>query len=519
MNKPCFSMRGISKIYPGTIALHHVSLEVKKGEVHGIIGKNGAGKSTLVGIIAGMITPSQGEISLAGRIFETLNRIDSKKLGISIVPQEPQVILDATIAENLFIPDYVTKGRFIDWPGLNRQAGEILHQAGLDIDARAKAGDLSMSEQQLLLVVKACYVEKSKIIILDEASASLTTKDQKILYGIIKERKAKGNTIIFISHRTDELLEVCDRVTVLRDGRSITTANCADLDKAKLSALIVGEDSNFCDYQFEKTAAGKVFTEQEMVMSVENLSRVGVFQNVSFQVYQGEILGIAGIRGSGRTEILKGITGIEPVDSGCIKIGQKKVSFAGPSQAFQQGIVYLPEDRESEGLIGNMSIRGNMTLNGLYKIFNKPFIDRQKEKTVVEALVSKLEIKIASIEQEASQLSGGNKQKVVVGKIMAMDPKVFLLDEPTRGIDIAAKEGILRIIKEELVKSAAVVITSPGVDDLVMVCDRILVLYQGQIVGEYHKGQFSEEEIFNAIQGASLENLQPGDEQRQAGCL
>ena len=332
-----FSMRGISKIYPGTIALHHVSLEVKKGEVHGIIGKNGAGKSTLVGIIAGMITPSQGEISLAGRIFETLNRIDSKKLGISIVPQEPQVILDATIAENLFIPDYVTKGRFIDWPGLNRQAGEILHQAGLDIDARAKAGDLSMSEQQLLLVVKACYVEKSKIIILDEASASLTTKDQKILYGIIKERKAKGNTIIFISHRTDELLEVCDRVTVLRDGRSITTANCADLDKAKLSALIVGEDSNFCDYQFEKTAAGKVFTEQEMVMSVENLSRVGVFQMSVSRFIKARFWALPVFGAAAGRKFSRGSPALSRWTAAASKSARKKSVLPDPARPFSRG--------------------------------------------------------------------------------------------------------------------------------------------------------------------------------------
>lgn len=492
-------IHNVSKIYPGTVALHKVNIEVKRGEVHGIIGKNGAGKSTLVGIIAGMINPTEGDIYVGNKQFKTLSRISARKEKIAIVPQEPQVILDCTVAENLFIPDYVGGSKFLNWKQLYAEAEQVIKRANLNIDVRAKARDLSISEQQLLLVVKACYVEKAKIIILDEASASLSQDDEKTLYKIIEERKQKGNTIIFISHRIEELLNVCDRVTVIRDGKSITSANCSDLNQEKLSGLIVGEDF--------KLKAGDSFNsarvKDEVVLSVENLTRAGVFNNVNFKLRKGEVLGLAGLRGSGRTEIFKGIAGIEPVDDGLVRANGKETRFTTPSQAFKNGIVYLPEDREQEGLISVLSVRENLILNSLHKISTGFLINRKRENNFVADLIKTLGIKTASPEQEVSQLSGGNKQKVVAGRIMATQPKVFLLDEPTRGVDIAAKESILKVVKEKLTKSAGVIISSPGLEDLILICDRILVLYQGKIVAEYTKGEFNEGDLYMAVQGVS----------------
>ncbi|HOV79288.1 MAG TPA: sugar ABC transporter ATP-binding protein [Bacillota bacterium] len=491
-------LRNISKIYPGTVALYRVNVEVKRGEVHGIIGKNGAGKSTLVEIIAGIIAPTEGSILIGEKKYESLSRADARKGKIAIVPQEPQLILDFTVAENLFISDYRGPGRLIGWRELYRRAEQVVEKAGLSLNVRVKAGDLSISEQQLLLVLKACYVDDAQIIILDEASASMSQNDVELLYRIIQERKKKGSTVIFISHRTDELLRVCDRVTVLRDGRAVATTACAGLDGDRLSALIVGEgaagDTGVAGLEEPGAAGGEV-------LRVENLSRVGAYRNISFVLKKGEILGLAGLRGSGRTEILKGIVGIDPAEGGFVHVNGLKKRYAAPSEALRDGIVYLPEDREREGLIKILSVRENLILNSLDKVRRRFMINGKKEKKLVENLIDSLDIKVASPEQEVSTLSGGNKQKVVVGKISAAQPGVFLLDEPTKGVDISAKRSILSIIRKNLSRNAGIIITSPGLEDLIEVCDRILVVYRGEITGEYSRGEFREGELYLAVQG------------------
>ncbi|MDW7651665.1 MAG: sugar ABC transporter ATP-binding protein [Bacillota bacterium] len=481
-----------------------MNIHVKKGEVHGIIGKNGAGKSTLVSIIAGLITPDEGEIEVDGKQFSSLSRIAAKKENIAIVPQEPQVILDLTVAENLFIPNYGNALRLghVDWKQLYRRAEELITQAGLNINVHSRAGDLTVSERQLLLVIKACYVEDARIIIFDEASASLAQNDEALLYGIIEKRKNEGKTIIFISHRTDELLKLCDRLTVLRDGSSIATVDCSDLDLEKLSSLIVGGEFTVGDCT-PGTGCREV---GPVVLQVENLTRFGVFHDISFTVREGEILGIAGLRGSGRTEIFRAMLGIDHVDSGTLQLGSRRKPFSSPADALKHGLVYLPEDREHEGLINNQSVRENLVLNAMKNVARTFWVDRKKEEAFAGNLVEDLSISTASLEQEVSQLSGGNKQKVVVGRIAAAAPKVFILDEPTRGVDISAKKSILRIVQERLSASAGVIITSPGLEDLIQVCDRILVLHQGFIVGEYKRDAFSEDELYQAIQGGCEEN-------------
>lgn len=496
-NSNILELKDISKVYPGTIALESVNLTVCKGEVHGIIGKNGAGKSTLVSIIAGIISPTKGEIIVGGRSFKTLSRNNARDQLISIVTQEPQVIRDCTIAENLFMPDYVSQGMFINWNKLNTQAQQIINQAGLHMDASMQAGDLSISEQQLLLVVKACYVEQAQIIILDEVSASLTQDDEKLLYGIIQKRKSEGCTIIYISHRTDELLNVCDRVTVIRDGRAVTTRECAQLDKQELSNLIVGEGYTGTAAVHEPAAAKS----SEVVFTVNNLTKYGQYQDISFSLKKGEILGFAGLRGSGRTEIFKGIVGIDPADTGTISLNKEIKRFTSPVEAASSKILYLPEDRDKEGLITGLSVRENLTLNILPRISSNSIVRSDRENACVDELIKLLDIKTASPEQEVNELSGGNKQKVIVGRIMAAEPLVCILDEPTRGVDIAAKEGILAIIKNRLSQNTSVIITSPGIEDLVEVCDRILVLYQGKIIAEYLVDEFDEKVIYHAQQG------------------
>ncbi|TWH46251.1 sugar ABC transporter ATP-binding protein [Sporomusa sp. KB1] len=499
MQSSILQLKDISKVYPGTIALESVNLAVRKGEVHGIIGKNGAGKSTLVSIIAGIIAPTTGDIVIGDKSFKTLSRNNARDQLISIVTQEPQVIRDCTIAENLFMPDYASKGFFINWNKINSMAQTIISKAGLNIDASMNAGDLSISEQQLLLVVKACYVEKSQIIILDEVSASLTQDDEKLLYEIIQKRKSEGCTIIYISHRTDELLNVCDRVTVIRDGKAVTTKECAQLSKKELSHLIVGDGYTSTAVTNDlPVAQGK---SEEVVFKVNNLTKYGQYQDISFSLKKGEILGFAGLRGSGRTEIFKGIVGIDPADDGSITIKNETRRFKSPAEAFKSRVLYLPEDRDKEGLINCLSVRENLTLNILPRISHNTVIKPASENDCVAGLIDMLDIKTFSPEQEVNELSGGNKQKVIVGKIMAAEPLVCILDEPTRGVDIAAKEGILSIIKNRMSKYSSVIITSPGIEDLVEICDRILVLYQGNIIAEFTAEEFDEKVIYHAQQG------------------
>lgn len=496
-------LQKVTKLYPGTLALNKVNLHFKGGEIHGIIGKNGAGKTTLMGIISGIISPTEGDLFIKGKHFKSLSRKRAKREGISIVTQEPQIIPDFSVMENLFSPDFICSwGWRINWREIHTRANQILKQSNLPIRPEIKASDLTLSEQQLLLVLKACYVENSKIIILDEVTASLSQKDQIFLYEMIRRQKEEGKTLLFISHRLGEILEICDRVSVLRDGMVVATENRSDLDGEKLSRLIVGQERiaeiKGDDGQREDSEV------KEEVIRVEGLTKKGFFENISFHLKKGEILGLAGLRGSGRTEILKTIAGIDPIDEGTIWIGKEIKKFRKPSQAYQCGVVYLPEDRDREGLVEILSVKVNLTLSSLRSLTKKIFIAKDKEERVSRDLLHLLLIQTPSVEQEIRYLSGGNRQKTVVGKILATNPQVFLLDEPTKGIDIAAKKTLLETIREKLTQSAGVILTSPGLEDLISVCDRLLVLYQGKMVREFLREEFQERAIYLAMQGVDL---------------
>jgi ABC-type sugar transport system ATPase subunit len=487
----------VTKVFSGTVALRDISIDLRRGEVHGVVGKNGAGKSTLVNIISGMLEPDEGRIIVNGRTYRGLSRAVAKREGIAIVPQEPQVVLDYTVAENLLIPDFeFFRYNIVNWGATHRKAREIVERTNLSLNVEARAGDLSISEQQLMLVIKACYVEHARIIILDEASASLSQKDERLFFDLVRKMRDEGNTVVFISHRIDEILGVCDRVTVLRDGRSVATVDCEGLDKRTVSRMIVGEEVNENSFGSAGREVGDV------VLSVRDLCRAGAFKDISFDLRSGEILGLAGLRGSGRTEILKAVAAIDPPDEGVVRVDGFSGQFERPSEAYANGVVYLPEDRENEGIVTMLSVRENLVLNSLHKIIRNGLIDGAMEAAHVAGLMEALDVRAASPEQEIGQLSGGNKQKVLVGRIMAADPKAFLLDEPTRGVDIAAKSSILHVIRDDLTRSAGVILTSPGLDDLMQVCDRILVLYRGEIVKEVARRDFNEGDLFFALQGA-----------------
>ena len=494
------SLRNITKIYSGTVALREVSLTVRRGEVHGLIGKNGAGKSTLVGVMSGLVTPDGGEILLDGESFKAMTPIAAKRHHISIVTQEPQVIEESSVAENLFFPNYLEGKGIIDWKELSRRSEDVLREAGLRLDPDMKVSALSVSERQLLLVIKACFVERADLVIMDEVSASLSQRDQRILYAIIRRLTREGRTVIFISHHTKELLEVCDVVTVIRDGEAVRSVRREDLDLQMLASLIVGDES----YEARQGEDLSAPAAQEEVFSLEGYTSYGHFRGVTLTLHKGEIVGLAGLRGSGRTELFRSIIGADPHDSGVIKLRGREVRYASPSQAAADGVVYLTEEREAEGLVPIASIRQNLTMGILSRIAPRGILHAGRENETAARSMKKLDIKAASQQQEVQQLSGGNKQKVLVGRVMEQQPKVCLLDEPTRGVDIEAKDSILHSINHGFRGESCALITSPGVEDLMKICDRILILYEGRITEEFARSEFSEEDIYRAMQGERI---------------
>lgn len=527
------ALERVSKVYPGTLALQNVDLAVARGEVHGIVGKNGAGKSTLVGIVSGLIPPTAGQIHLKGKTYPALTPALAGRAGVAIVPQEPQVVGEATAAENLLMPHYPTRGRMVDWKRLFDEAQRILDQARVPIDARYKVKDLTLGLQQLLLIVKACYVADADVIILDEASSSLPERDKQTLYNIVRAKRDEGRAILYITHSIDELLEICDRLTVLRDGVSVATVDRREVDKDTLASLIVGEAFRADDSLIagprvrvkgdtreaakgETREAAKGETGEASqgesgkaaqgagtpLLAVEGLTRAGRFYDITFHVKPGEIVGLAGLLGSGRTEIQKAIAAIEPAEAGTVRLNGRVIKPQNPAEALKLGIVYLPEDRDEEGLITSLDVRTNVTLSTLRQMMGGLFLKRSREDDLVSRMVRRLDIKLASHDQEVKQLSGGNRQKVVFARIAATEPRVFLLDEPTKGIDIAARRSLLEFVRHELAQDAAVVMSAPGLEDLIAVCDRILVLWRGRIVHEVHRDAFDERWLYRAIQGA-----------------
>jgi ABC-type sugar transport system ATPase subunit len=499
-------IEGITKVYPGTIAVEDISMFFERGKIHGIIGKNGAGKTTLVSILSGVISPTEGEILIGGRSYKSLSRMEAKDLGIDIVTQEPEVISRATIYETLFLPDYPkTRNHIIDWKFMRERTKEILDELNLDINVEIRMADLSISLQQLFAIIKSFYITKAPLIVLDESSASLSESDREVLFSIIREHKDR-HSIIYISHRTDEILEICDVVTVLRDGKVVCTEPISQLDEKKISEHIVGDGKRVLIE--ESMDRVKSTQDVETVLELEKLSYFGRYDGIDITLRKGEIIGLAGLRGSGRTEIMKAVAGIDPPMSGTIRVKGVPSQFSRPDQAIDKGVAYLPEEREHEGLVSIMSVESNINLIALDRLKNKMgILSRRKRDEAANSLVKKFEIKCHTIHQDIRYLSGGNKQKTIFGKIYSTKPQIYLLDEPTKGIDISTKDVLLKMVRDELSLHAGIIMSAPSIDDLIKICDRILVLFEGRIIDEFERNEFDEKDIYMGIQGVAKERV------------
>ncbi|QSH99045.1 sugar ABC transporter ATP-binding protein [Treponema phagedenis] len=486
-------MSGIYKSFPGVLALDDVSFHLKKGEVMALLGENGAGKSTLVKIISGVHTRDQGSFKLFGKNIE--QRFTPKKaseLGVSIIHQELNMCAHLTVAQNIFLGKELCKAGILDNKEMNLQTQKVLDALKItDIHPHTIVGNLPISKQQMVEIAKAIH-SQAKVLIMDEPTSALTNKEIDELFEIILQLRAEGVGIIYISHRLDELHHIVDRVTIMRDGKLITEANFSELSMDKIITHMVGREIK---EQFPRVQVQK----GKKIFSAKGLNSGKMVQNVSFEAYEGEILGIAGLMGAGRTELTRAIFGADPLDSGSLELDGKPVTIHRPQDAIGLGIVLAPEDRKKDGLCIKLSIKENLSLPNLDFLSNKfGVINRKKEKKLLANSVQKLSIKMVSGNKDAASLSGGNQQKLVVAKWLARESRVVIFDEPTRGIDIAAKVEIYNLMNQLKESGKAVIFVSSELPEILGIADRILVMSEGRITAEFQAEEATQEKILAA---------------------
>jgi len=465
----------ISKYFPGVQALDNVSFNISKGDVHAVIGENGAGKSTLMNIIYGVFPPDAGDIYLNGKKITFLDPHDALENGISMIFQEISLLQELSVAENIFVGRLPrNRLKFVNWKDLKSRSKNLLDQMEISIDPMVKVKDLSIGQQQMVEIVRAVSFN-SRLVIMDEPTSSLSAHDSDLLFKVIKRLKDRGITVIYITHRLDELFGVVDKVTVLRDGKHIATLNIDKVDKEKLITLMAGR-------KVEEIESKRSYKQNIEIFKVINFNKSGFFSDISFSVNKGEILGIYGLIGAGRTELALSLIGEMQKDSGTIVLNDRKLKVNSTQQAIKYGISYLPEDRKKDSILSILSVKENITISSLRSIAKqKWFIDYRKENKVVTYFLKKLRIKVSSSSQIIMNLSGGNQQKVVLSRIMATNPKIMILDEPTRGIDVGAKIEVHSLIRELAENGLGIIIISSEMTELLAIADRIMVMKKGKI--------------------------------------
>jgi ABC-type sugar transport system ATPase subunit len=487
-------MKNISKAFYGVQALNNVDFSVLRGETHILLGENGAGKSTLVKILSGAYHKDAGEIFFDGEPIEISTPLDAQRKGISIIYQEFNLIPGLSVAENIFLGREPVKGnRLINWRVLNENAKAILDKLHADVSPTALVATLSVAEQQFVEIAKALSFG-AKLIIMDEPSATLTPAEIDRLFAVIRDLKRAGVSIIYISHHLDEIFEIGDRVTVLRDGELVATDDIKNVTKDMIIRWMVGRD-------LTNTYPPRTTTPGEVVLEVQNLSRRGELHDISFHLRRGEILGIAGLVGSGRTELVRALYGADPIDSGEIKLHGRTLAIKTPKESIKNGIGFLPEDRKQEGLVLEQSVKNNVTLANLVKVVKNGIISGSAEKAAVDEYVRNLGIRTVNQQVLIKNLSGGNQQKVVLAKWLFTDSDILIFDEPTRGIDVGAKYEIYQLMNRLTEQGKSVIMVSSELPEIIGMSDRVLVLHNGRITGEYTRDQFDQELIMKNAAG------------------
>lgn len=487
-------VREISKSFSGVKALDNIHFDLKKGEVHALMGENGAGKSTFMKILIGLVAPDSGEVLLENENLIGSNVNETLKKGISMIHQEILVIPELTVAQNIFLGrEREVSGKngirsgWLNDSEINQRAAALLDRMGVNIAPKAKMKHLSVAQMQMVEIAKAIS-NNAKVIIMDEPTSAISDKEVATLFQIIRDLKAQGVSIIYISHKMDEIFRISDTITVLRDGKYIGTKSAAELDHHALIAMMVGRE---IDQMFPEATQPP----GQEVLSVQNLSKTGKFSNISFNVKSGEILGLAGLMGAGRTEIARAIFGLDQWDEGEIMSKQMRLRARTPREAIDRGIGYVSEDRKGLGFIPRMSIRDNITLSSMNNHRKGGFIDTHSEQSVTEKMIADLKIKTTGTGQHVTYLSGGNQQKVVIGKVLLASPEIIILDEPTRGVDVGAKFEIYKLIRSLADNGMAIIMISSELPEILGLSDRILVLSKGKQTALLSRSEATQELI------------------------
>ena len=500
MAELALEMLNIRKEFPGVVALDGVSFSCRSGEIHALVGENGAGKSTLMKILAGVYHPDNGEIRLEGNTVRLATPREAQGMGIGIIYQEFNLLPWLSVVENVLLGDLPKKRfRLVDWSRAYEKAQRALDRLGICLDLRDRVIDLSVAQQQLVEIAKVLSLHSHlRIIIMDEPSAVLAGHELEQLFDVIRTLKQQGITVIYISHRLDEVFEIAERVTVLRDGLVVGTDEVANLDKSTLIRMMVGRT---LDETFPH-AEGEV---GENLLEVKDLSSSELgLENISFSLCKGEILGVAGLVGAGRSELAMSLFGVVPVEKGEVWLDGQHISLGNPRKTIQLGMALVPEDRKVQGLILSQSVRNNTSLVILDRLRDFVLIDEKREYETVRKQVADMDIRTPSLEQEVGYLSGGNQQKVALGKWLCSAPKLIIMDEPTRGIDVGAKAEIYQLMRALADKGTAIIMISSELPEIIGMSDRILVMSRGKIAGELSRTEATEERILTLAIGETL---------------
>lgn len=495
MSDNILELKHITKLYPGVVALNDVSLEVRRGEILALVGENGAGKSTLIKTCSGAITPTQGEIVINGKSFTGMTPQTSEQNGIGVIYQEFNLVGDLSVAENIFLGRAIRKGMVIDLKAMERESKKILDSLNIKINPKTLVKTLSVGYQQMVEIAKAVS-QNAKLLIMDEPSAPLTSAEVEAMFAIVDKLKAGGVSIIYISHRLDEIFRLADRITILRDGQYVTTLNTDETNKDELVKYMVGRQLTEVYPKRDE-----ICVKDEVIFEAVNVSGNGD-KNISFKIHRGEVLGLGGLVGAERTEFAELMFGMRPKTAGKFIFKGKEISPKTPKDAIELGIGLVPEDRKKEGALLGMSIRCNINMPIYQRISKGTVINEKKEEEIAQTYRKEISIKTPTLDQLVKNLSGGNQQKVILAKWLAADSELLIFDEPTRGIDVGAKQEIYTLINHLVEQGKTVLMISSEMEELMGMSDRILILAEGNMTGELNKSEFNQERI---MQLASIE--------------
>ena len=494
---PFLRLEGIVKTFPGVRALDGVDFDVRPGEVHALMGENGAGKSTLMKILAGVYQPDGGQIIINDKPVVINTPIEAKENGIVLIHQELSLAEQRSVAENIFLGALPRKRwGFIDWKTLDERVGTILKKLNCDFGPRTRIGSLSIAKQQMCEIARALS-HSARIVVFDEPTASLTDAEKVVLFDVIEDLKADGVGIVYISHRMEEIFKITDRISVLRDGSYRGTLNTAETNEDEVTRMMIGRSLELHQRK-QATADGG-----EVVLEVEGLGCGALFQDISFNVRAGEIVGFYGLIGAGRTEIAETLFGLRKPTAGRILLGGEEVTINSPSEAIAQGISLVPENRKEQGLILAMNCRDNITLPQVDDLTSGPFVSNGAELSIYDIYRDRLDIKAPSWRTLVGSLSGGNQQKIVIGKWLSIKPRLLIVDEPTRGIDVGSKAEIHKLLRELADQGYAVIVVSSEMPEVLHVADRIIAMHSGRITREFPAETVTEEDLIQAISGMS----------------